>query len=147
MRRDIVKYRKLSRSAFVLSLAALFWVAQILPALAGPDFCQMKSTAAHQGCPSAANHRSHSCCCGSADTHSGLKGQCCEVREAERSTHPDLAVSLVPNLPTPNPIGLVAESRSNVDPDSFTGISGALNWVHSKSLSKPIYLKNLNFLC
>lgn len=147
MRRDIVKYRKLSRSVFVLSLAALFWVAQILPALAGPVFCQMKAAADHQGHLSAADHHGHCCCCGSADTQTGLKGQCCEVRDAERSTHPDLAVSLVPNLPTPDQIGLVAESWPSADPDSFTGTSGVLNWVHSRSLSKPIYLKNLNFLC
>ncbi len=147
MRRDIVKYKRLSRSALLLSLAVLFWAAQILPALAGPGFCQMTSAVGHQGCPSPANHHGHGCCCGHADSHSGLKGQCCDVREAERSAHPDLAVSLVPNPTNPDPIGLVAESRCSKDLDPFMGTTGAFDWVQSKSLSKPIYLNNLNFLC
>jgi hypothetical protein len=147
MLRTIPKYRGLPRSALVLSLVLLFWAAQMLPALAGPGFCQMKAVVDHQGHPSAASHRSHSCCCGHADSHSGLKGQCCDVREAERSARPDLAVSLVPNLPTPNPIGLVAESRCGKDLDPFMGATRSFDWVQSKSLSKPIYLNNLKFLC
>ena len=141
------KYRQLLHSALIFSLALLFWTAQIVPALAGPNFCQIESAVTHQGCDSARNHLRHRCCCESEDRHAGLKGQCCEVREAERNLHPDLAVSPVPNLTTAKAIGLVAESRSGADPGSPMGTTGALDWVHSKSPSKPIYLNNVNFLC
>jgi len=146
MRTDIFKHRRVS-SALVMSLAMLFWAAQTLLALDAPAFCQMKSAVGQHSSHSAASSHSHGCCCGHADSRTGIKGQCCEVREAERSARPDLAVSLVTNLTAPDPTGLVAESRCSADSGPFTGTMGAADWVQSKSLTKPIYLSNLKFLC
>jgi hypothetical protein len=143
----LFKHNRLCRSALVVFLAVLFWAAQLLPALVDSAFCQMQSAAGQQGCQPSANHH-HKCCCGGAtNDHIGLRSQCCEVREAQRNPDQDFAVSLVPNVGPQDSIGLVTESRSTADFDLFTGATGALDWIKSKTLSKDIYLNNLNFLC
>ena len=143
----LTKDRRLLRSALIVSLALVFWTAQLLPVLANPACCQAQSAGGHQSSSSQVKHHGHSCCCGQADSHIGLKSQCCEVRNAARNPDQDFAVSFVPNLNTNDPIGVVAESRSDTDFSLCTGTSGALDWVKSKTLSKHIYLTNLNFLC
>ncbi len=135
---------RLSRSAFPISLALLFWAAQILPALAYPAQCQMKSAVGRR---SAAGHDGHDCCCGHADAHIGLKGRCCEVQRAGGSREPDFAVSVVPEPTSPEMIGLAADAGSGTDLTPFSGSMRTLDWVQSRSLSEPIYLNNLNFLC
>jgi len=148
MRSTICKRRQSYRSALVVSLVVLFWAAQLLPPLAGPVFCHMKSSAGHHDCPGVSNHHGRGCCCGDADAHNtGLKNRCCEARQTRGSSDQDFAVSLVPNVSTQDSHVFVAESPSTARLDLFTGSPGALDWVKSKSLSKPIYLTNLNFLC
>ena len=137
------RHNRLSRAALVISLALLFSAAQFVPSLAGSALCQMKGAVGHR---STVGNGTHACCCGHTDSQSGLKSRCCEVRENDSGGGQDLAVSLSLNLPSPNTSGIVTESPSDGQTNALTP-TRIVDWVQSKRLKEPIYLKNLNFLC
>ncbi len=78
---------------------------------------------------------------------SASKARAAMFEGLKRNPDQDFAVSLVPNVSAQDSIGLPTESRSTANFDLFAGATGALDWVKSKTLSKDIYLNNLNLLC